>query len=370
MNWTLVTDDAGMQAALADIAGADAVAVDTEFMRRNTFYPQPALLQLNATGHAWLIDPLAIKDLDPLKEWMSKSESIKLLHSCSEDMEVFRHWLGVVPAPLVDTQRIAPLVGEPAGLGYRAIVGRLSGVEIDKGETRSDWLKRPLTESQCHYAALDVLELLPVWGVLLERAEALGRQDWLLRDADDFFSGQEERDREPFRRVKGAGRLSRRSLEVLRQLWEWRESRARDADRPRGWVLDDKACIAIATTLPTHTGALAELDVLPPAVLRKQGDRLLEIVKAAREIDESDLPAAAPRPLGGAQRDQLKSAKAQLKVIGESLDIAPEALMAGADLELLVREASGEVVSIPKRWTGWRQELVVEPLRKHLGGAS
>ncbi|MEM1402416.1 MAG: ribonuclease D [Pseudomonadota bacterium] len=370
MNWTLVTDQAGMLAALKDIAGADAVAVDTEFMRRNTFYPQPALLQLNATGHAWLVDPLAIKDLDPLREWMSNSESIKLLHSCSEDMEVFRHWLGVVPKPLVDTQRIAPLVGEPAGLGYRAIVERLSGVEIDKGETRSDWLKRPLTESQCHYAALDVLELLPVWKVLLERAEGLGRRDWLLRDADDFFSGQEERDREPFRRVKGAGRLSRRSLEALKQLWEWRESRARNADRPRGWVLDDKACIAVAMAMPTHAGALAELDVLPPAVLRKQGERLLEVVQAAREISECDLPAAAPRPLGGPQRDQLKSAKSQLKVIGESLEIAPEALMAGADLELLVREASGEEVSTPSRWTNWRQEFVVDPLRTHLGAAS
>jgi ribonuclease D len=179
VTWSLVEDDAALDAALSALDGATEIAVDTEFMRRNTYYPQVALLQLCVDDHAWLIDPLKISTLDALRELMLNPACTKILHSCSEDLEVFRHWLAVVPEPLIDTQRAAALVGQAFGLGYRALVAELTGVELDKGETRSDWLKRPLSESQCHYAALDVTELVPAWALLRERAQQQGRMDWI-----------------------------------------------------------------------------------------------------------------------------------------------------------------------------------------------
>ena len=151
--------------------GVDVVIVDTEFMRRNTFFPQVALVQLcfsggGADGTAWLIDPLCIDDPEPLARLLEDPAVTKVLHSASEDLEVFQSWLGVLPRPLFDTQKAAALAGMEFGMGYRALVLALCEEDLPKGETRSDWLQRPLTESQCHYAAQDVSWLLSVYRLL------------------------------------------------------------------------------------------------------------------------------------------------------------------------------------------------------------
>jgi ribonuclease D len=366
MSWTLVESDDALHTALAAVAGAAEIAVDTEFMRRNTYYPQIALLQLCVDDHAWLIDPLAITELEPLRALLTNPDCLKVLHSCSEDLEVFRHWLGVLPTPLVDSQRAAALLGEAFGLGYRALVETLLGVEVEKGETRSDWLKRPLSESQCHYAAQDVLQLVPGWRLLRQRAEDSARMPWILDEGEEAARLLMDRDADVYRRIKSASRLSPRQLEVLRRLSDWREQRAQSSDKPRGWVLDDKACVAIAEAMPDDLEALAALNVAPPGVLRKQGDVLLRCVAMAREQPESALPEALPRPLAAPQRNLLKSLRARARDIAAGLKVAPEILVSGADLEMLVREASGLVISEPERWQGWRKSAVIQPLRESL----
>jgi len=218
VSWTLVESDAALAPVLERLSTCPELAVDTEFMRRNTYYPQVALLQLCGGDEAFLVDPLRIEDLDGLRALLTAPAVTKLLHSCSEDLEVFRCWLGVLPEPLVDTQRAAALLGEAFGLGYRALVERLCGISLDKGETRSDWLRRPLSDSQCHYAALDVTELLPAWRVLRERAEDRGRVAWVLEEGEEARAALAERERDLHGRIKGAGRLSPRQTEVLRRL--------------------------------------------------------------------------------------------------------------------------------------------------------
>jgi ribonuclease D len=370
MSHTLVDSDAGLARVLAALAGAREVAVDTEFMRRDTYYPQVALLQLCAGSEAWLVDPLSITALDGLRDFLVDDRVVKVLHSCSEDLEVFRCWLGVLPAPLIDTQRAAALLGEAFGLGYRALVEVLLGIDLEKGETRSDWLQRPLTASQCHYAAQDVIQLLPAWQVLREGAEAQGRMAWLLEEGADACAALAERERDIHLRVKGAGRLAPRQLEVLRRLCLWREERARRLDRPRGWVLSDKACLAIAREQPRRHESLEGLDVLPPAVLRRQGDALLTCVEEALATPAGDLPAAAPPGLAPPQRERLKSLREALRERAEALGIAPEAALSGSELELLVREAAGETIVAPPRWSGWRADAVVAPLRAALAAGS
>ena len=364
MEWQLIESDADLQAALAAVAGSSVVAVDTEFMRTNTFYPKIALLQLYAGDEVYLIDPLAITDLDGLRAMLTDPGHLKVLHSGSEDLEVFSRWLGILPEPLIDTQRAAALLGEAGGLGYRNIVERLLGVELDKGETRSDWLRRPLTDSQCHYAAMDVLHLLPVWEILKERALSADRMPWLLEEGVELRRAMEDREHEPFRRVKGAGKLNARQLATLARLVAWREERARNADKPRGWVLDDKACVAIARAMPSSQAALEDLGVLPPSVLRKQGNVLLDIVEQSAKLHQDELPASFPSPLDERQRGQLKTLKHSAREHAAKIGVAPELMLTAADLELLVRERSGEPVKMPRRWAGWRQDMVIRPLRE------
>lgn len=370
MSWTLIEGDAALGGALGALRGAAEVAVDTEFMRRDTYHPQIALLQLCAGDEAWLIDPLTIDDLEPLRAFMSDADVIKVLHSCSEDLEVFRHWLGVMPEPLIDTQRAAALLGEPFGIGYRGLVESLLGVSLEKGETRSNWLQRPLTQSQCHYAAQDVLELLPAWKLLAQRAVEQDRFAWLLEEGAEARAALGGREGELHRRIKGWGKLSARQLEVLRRLCLWREARARRLDRPRGWVLDDKACLALARERPQHREALAALDVLPPPVLRRLGDELLAILDEASAVADDGLPEPAPRPLAPEQRTRLKTLREALRRRCEGLGIAPEAALSGAELELLLREAEGASIRVPARWSGWRGAAVVEPLRAALKDAA
>ena len=370
MSWTLVESDEALAEALEALSGATEIAVDTEFMRRNSYYPHIALLQLCSDDHAWLIDPLKVTELDALRALMTDTNCWKVLHSCSEDLEVFRHWLGVVPSPLIDTQRATALLGKGFGLGYRALIELLLGVELDKGETRSDWLKRPLSESQCHYAALDVLELVPAWKILKDLAHTQGRMDWILAEGEEAIRLLNDRDQDIYRRVKSASRLSSRQLEVLRRLCEWREGVARSVDKPRGWIVEDKACIAIAQAMPKDVAALEGLDVLPASVLRKQGATLLACVQEAQEAPEADLPDALPGPLAAPQRNLLKTLRQAARGIAEDMNIAPEILISTADLELLLREASGADINEPQRWHGWRADAVIAPLRASLPGAT
>ena len=142
VNWTLVEDSAELSQVLAAHAPRQHVAVDTEFRRRDTFFPKVALVQLCWGAEAYLIDPLKLQDLSALRSFLTAQNQLKVIHSASEDLEVFSHWLGVLPAPLFDTQRAAGLLGLGAGQSYRALVAQFFDIDLPKDETQSDWLQR------------------------------------------------------------------------------------------------------------------------------------------------------------------------------------------------------------------------------------
>ncbi len=182
MSWTLIESSEALDSVLSDNRRHAMVAVDTEFRRRDTFFPQVALLQLCWGKGSYLIDPLQLTDLSALRAFLTDSSQGKLIHSASEDLEVFSHWLGVLPAPLFDTQRAASLVGLGAGQSYRALVAHFFDIELPKDETQSDWLQRPLTDAQAQYAAQDVTYLHPMGVQLQNQALERNRLDWVLEE--------------------------------------------------------------------------------------------------------------------------------------------------------------------------------------------
>jgi ribonuclease D len=366
VSWQLISTDEELQAALAAQRGAPAVAVDTEFMRQDTFFPRAALLQLCFEHEALLIDPLAISDTTPVTELLQNPAITKVLHSASEDLEVFQRWLGVMPRPLFDTQRAAALLNHGFSLGYRALVERLLGVDLPKGETRSDWLRRPLSNSQCRYAAQDVTYLRELYDILLPEAEQSGKLAWILADGEYSLRSLATQQEAYYHKVKNGWKLDRRQQAALDEVTRWREQTARDRDKPRGWIIDDPACLAIATALPASREALSRLGVMHAGALRRYADAILEAVERARALPESSLPAPLPAPLQPAQREQVKSLRQLVRNIGESLDVAPEALIQGKDYEALVRRAGGEEIAAPAYWSGWREPLVIRPLTEWL----
>lgn len=362
VDFEVVTSASRLAQVLEDHASCDAVMVDTEFMRQDTFYPQIALVQLCFERRAYLVDPLAFEEQRELAALLADNSIVKVMHSVSEDLEVFQRAMQQQPWPLFDTQRAAAFLNLGFGLGYRALVEQICGIEIDKGATRSNWLKRPLTEEQLNYAALDVIPLRQVYENLAVRLQQQNKLQWLFEDCHEAITAAASESAPAHLRIKGATALTGEQLAVLIRLSHWREQRAIALDKPRSWILNDKLCIAIAMKAPQTHSALAALDGLPPAVLRKQADTLLELVSAglAEHADSPQLPL--PAPLSRSLQDQLKRVKRKGREVAAELDISPEALLPARDYDVLVRLADGQSVEQPARWSGWRQQVVMPAL--------
>lgn len=372
MNWQLIESDVALQHLMSQTASCTVVMVDTEFMRRNTFYPEVALVQLCFVSDdltsktAWLVDPLKIEDPSPLADLFTNASVLKVLHSASEDLEVFQRWLGVLPQPLFDTQRAAALLNIGFGMGYRALVQEICDVDLPKGETRSDWLQRPLTESQCEYAGLDVTWLLPVWRELYEQSVRQDKLQWVLADGQDATRTLGTDIDEYHKRIKTAWKLDRRQLGILAAVCKWREATAKSRDKPRGWIIDDQTCLWLALNDPDSTAALSDCKHMPAQVIRRYGEELVALLSVQRTLDDAQLPPLLPAPLTGPQRDQVKRLKSRVRRVASELAVAPEVLVSSKDYELMLREAAGEDASIPIHWQGWRRQVILEPLRDFL----
>ncbi len=362
MSWTLIESSGALGSLLSDNRHHAMVAVDTEFRRRDTFFPQVALLQLCWGNEPYLIDPSQLDDLSALREFMTDSSQTKLIHSASEDLEVFSHWLGVLPAPLFDTQRAAALVGLGAGQSYRALVAHFFDIELPKDETQSDWLQRPLTDAQTHYASLDVTYLHPMGVQLHNRATKCNRLDWVLEEGARLRPGGKP----PIAKFKTAYRLQPEQQRVLAEVVQWREDEARQRDRPRNWILNDKIVMGVARTVPRSVPELAAVEDMPQGLVRRAGDDLVARIVDAADSDIDQAPAVIPKPLASEQRGSVSMLSECLKEIAESLDIPAEVLMPKADLEHLVREQMNPSLASPENWSGWRAKTVVAPLRERL----
>lgn len=343
-----------------------AIAVDTEFMRSDTFYPIAGLLQIGDGTGCYLIDPLAIQDFEPLRQLLLNPAVTKVLHACSEDLEVFQHWLGLVPEPVFDTQLGAAFAGLGFSLGYAPLVKALLNIEIPKSETRSDWLQRPLAVAQLKYAALDVAHLLVVYGKLLPMLREKERLDWVKEDCAELVHNARK---EPnfdhyYTKVGSAWKLRRRELAILQRLCHWREVEARSRDLPRNRLAKENALWEIARGHVTQVDALQAIGDLPRRTVERYGEHLVSLVKAVlAENDESAWPQRLPPPLGREHGPMLKALRHHVRARAQKLQVPPELLVRKREYEALVRSGleSGDY-RLPERLRGWRYPVVGEEL--------
>jgi len=347
------------------------LAVDTEFMRTDTFYPQPALIQVNDGTANYLLDPVALRDLSPLAEVLRTPQVQKVLHACSEDLEVFHRLLGCLPENLLDTQIAAAFCGYGFSLGYANLVNAVLGVQLPKDETRSNWLQRPLTEAQQRYAALDVEYLHQLTLVLKRQLAELGREAWVVEESGQlctaFIEGQKIANAS--QRFKGAWRLNQRQLAVLMELAAWRDTTAQAENRVRGHIVRDNSLYAIAELLPSHVSQLRKVPEMPEKIIRRYGEGIIDMVRLVQALPEADLPPCLPRPPGTAQQNLINRMREQLAEVGRDVKIAPEILARRKDLEYIIRARQGGASSdalFPASFDGWRAGIVKPCLRKVL----
>ncbi|MBC8028458.1 MAG: ribonuclease D [Steroidobacteraceae bacterium] len=355
-------DTADALTAFAARAGrAEALALDTEFMREKTYRAELCLLQLADAGEAVCIDPIAL-DIAPLAALLT-SPAVKVMHAARQDLEVLFPVVGLV-RPVFDTQIAAALAGHPAQVGYAELTRRLLGVELSKAHTRADWSRRPLSPEEQEYALDDVRHLLPLRALLLETLDAKGRLPWLeeelaaLANPDALRVAPED----AWKKVKGLPGLDPERQQLAQTLAAWRERRAVDRNRPRGWILDDMSLREIVVRLPRTSEALAALPEMQESVVRKCGEELLALVQDARISDPPPPLPRRERP-DPAQLALVKRLADVAAGVAQELEISSEVLATRRELEKLA--AGKRDVNLLR---GWRQQVVGEKLAAALAG--
>jgi ribonuclease D len=355
--------------ALAEVsrrwAESPVLGLDTEFVRTNTFFHKLGLIQVSDGGTSWLVDPLAAGDLSPLAE-VFRSPGVKVLHSASEDIEVFYRFLGALPSPLFDTQIAGALAGAGLSLSYQKLVAAYLGAELAKEETRTDWMARPLSAAQLAYAAEDVAFLVPLYERLTRDLEALGRLFWVFEDSAALLDTArfEEEAETAYVRVKGAGRLDRRQLAALRLLAAWREREARRRDLPRSFVLKEDLLLALASRRPKIAADLQRLPSFVPRQAARDGATWLQIIEQAESLPEAELPPRiAGKPFSPAVRELGNRLRERVRKRAEALNIPPEILAPRRTLDALLRLTVGKTEArLPRELEGWRREAIGEEL--------
>ncbi|MDR7098943.1 ribonuclease D [Lysobacter niabensis] len=350
-----ISDPSALQAHFTHVPAR--IGLDTEFIRERTYWPQLALVQIaldDASGEptVLLIDPLVPGMTAALAPILANESILKVMHSPSEDLVAFKHACNVVPKPLFDTQQAAALAGIGAGVGYQKLVEQLTGVTLAKGETRSDWLRRPLSPSQLDYAADDVRHLDAMHDVLDGMLAQLNRREWLFEDAIRTVANAENEgpERWPHLSIRSAQFLDADMQRRLVRLLRWRDAYARENDRPRTWILDNELAVAIARTPPAdREGLQAQLDAHPKAP-RKLGDAIWRALSTPLP-DEADAPDASV----GETRDKQRLKKLQDAVSKRSAELGlPDGVLASRRwLQALLDDGKW-----PSALAGWRREAL------------
>lgn len=351
-----------LNAHLASWKDHDCVALDTEFIRERTYYPQLALVQLAVPGEILLVDPLVPGMAEALRPLLANAAITKLMHSASEDLQALLRGCDTVPSPLFDTQVAAAMAGFGAGLSYQKLVEQITGVQLEKGETRSDWLKRPLSEAQLTYAADDVLHLHALHARLTDQLLSLGRLDWLISDTARTvgIAQNDHDDLLPHLSVRSAQSLDPEAQARLCRLLCWRDAEARGSDRPKNWVLDSELAVLLSRRPPEDFHRFnALLDSYPKAP-RKSRRELWE--KMQMPLTDAERAVALHREINGSDKQRLKQLQEAVASVALTLNLPVGLLCARKHLEALL--ANNEW---PPALQGWRQELLEPALAPLLG---
>ncbi len=363
-----VTDTEALRELVLELRKAKAVAVDTEFMREKTYFARLCLIQLGTDDIAAIVDPLTIDDLSPLCDLLVDPNVVKVFHAGSQDMEIFYRLCGVAAAPIFDTQVAATLAGFQQQVGYGALVKEVLDVTLDKGDTYTDWARRPLSATQVEYALNDVRYLPEVHRRLVATLEAEDRLGWLAADFAHIEdpATYEVIPEETWRRVKRVSALNRRQLAVAREVAAWRELEAQRRDVPKRWILGDESIVEIARRSPTTAEDVAGIRGVPDKVGRAAQRALAEAVSRGLAVSDAELPSITKRKRPAGDIDgAVDLMVALVRARAHDRGVAMPLLASREDLERL---AAGEREASPLL-EGWRREMVGDELVSLLDGS-
>jgi len=344
-----------LPALASELESHGSIGVDTEFLRERTFFPKLCLLQLSAAGRVWCVDTLRVGSLEPLMRALTLPGMRKLLHAARQDLEAIYLCTKKVLSPVFDTQIAAACIGLKPQIGYAELVKTLLDVVVPKGQTRTDWSKRPLTREQLEYAADDVLYLAEVAALLTARLESLGRTHWADEDcaALENLDLYEPDSAKSWQRLRGIAQLEPIARARAKAVAVWRERVARERNLPRAWILADAAIFSIAHAAPVDAAGLQAVQPLDQRFAAG-------VLEALRE--------AAAAPLEDTAESQDLRPTAEQKAMMERLNKVVDARAAELDISAEVLAPRGELkaLALGRRdspvLAGWRRREVGDAL--------
>jgi ribonuclease D len=355
----MIESAAQLQEALAEWLSCEVIGIDTEFVRERTWRADLGLVQLSDGKRVWLVDPLKTGPLDSLAALFETESVIKVLHAPSEDLDILFYVSGAVPEPLFDTQVACSMLGQSLQMGYHSTVEWLLELTIDKGETRSNWIKRPLRPAQLKYAALDVCLLPMMYRQLRSQLLELGRLEWLQEDCTRLLNKARTASdpTQSWKRINGNGRLDETSLAILQALCTWREAVAEKSNLARGFVIKDTALLTLANQKPGTLEALSKLDIWHPKSIQRHGQTVLNIIQ---QCLDRGLKARSPAALEPEHRKLMSNMRRLVLERSTKLKLEPALLASRRELEGLILSPGGEPV--PERFLGWRKDIISDDL--------
>lgn len=341
-------------------------ALDTEFVREKTYFPLLALIQLATETEQACIDPLRIDDFTPLVGIFENTSIVKILHSPSQDLELFYQQFNALPEPIFDTQLAAAVLGYANQIGYADLVNRKCGVRLEKKYTRADWSRRPLSEGELDYAMDDVRYLIQMYTDMKAELENRNRWSWIQADFQKMSDKSEyQLDKTSlWKKLRGIQKLKGAALNNADQLCRWREDLAIRKNRPKRWMLKDEDLIDIARFKPSTHKELSQIGNISADYVKKNGDAILKVIKDALLMDRSQYPELPEFiKLNTEQQAISDCLMAICRVEAEKNKIALASVTSKKEIDQLVAGKKDSKIT-----TGWRKEMIGRHLLQFLNG--
>lgn len=352
----VATTSDGVAALAARLANAEFLAVDTEFMREQTYYSQLCLIQVSDGTHAAAIDPLAPGiDLAPLWNLLGDETVTKVFHAAHQDLEIFFKEMGRLPLPLFDSQIAAMVLGHGDQVGYDRLVRAVLKHDIDKSSRFTDWSRRPLSARQISYALDDVIYLAEMYPRLLTQLEEKGRAAWLadenarLTDPATYHTSPDD----AWKRIK-VRNMKPAQLRRMMRLAAWRETEAQRRDLPRNRIIRDETILDLAGTNPSKTEEFGKIRNFPGGANGKLATPVLAVLRDVEAMPDSTLPQAksetrTPKPPAAV----MELLRVLLKHITDAEGIAPRLVASADELEALALDDAADI----RAQKGWRYDV-------------
>ncbi|MGF1699059.1 ribonuclease D [Photobacterium makurazakiensis] len=365
MNFEIITSTTRLETVCLHARNQTAVMLDTEFVRTRTLYPKLGLIQLFDGELLSLIDPLEIEDMTPLWDLLRDQSVIKVLHACGEDLEVFQHYAGCLPVPMIDTQVMASFLGYGVSAGFGTLVKDFLGVELDKGEARTNWMARPLTDKQLDYAAADVYYLMPLYQKLLPLVEEKGWSEALEQECAGLMLKRIKTvdPDKAYLDIKNAWQLNPKQLAVLQKVARWRLLEARKRDLALNFVVKELNLWKLAR-YNIKSKAVMGSEGFEPMEVQRHGTRLLKMVYDAEDMLPEQYPDKIVRlvDLTG-YKQKVKTLKDVVTRVESETGLMPEFLASKKQINQLISWAWKQQRpqdDLPDMLKTWRKALFEE----------